>query len=152
MIKPFYEEPSITIYCGRAEEVLHAMPDRSFGTLLLDPPYTPPTDKLMEMAKWLKAESRVIVLNRDSYMVIPGKLGWIGRQDLMPMQTFIHPAMRSVYTICDLLKESPSDPIIDPYMGTGTTLVAAKMLGREAVGIEMDQGFCSAAVGRLNQI
>ena len=39
--------------------------------------------------------------------------------------------------------------VLDPYMGAGSTLVAALQLGIHAVGIEFDEGYCRAAVNRL---
>ncbi len=45
----------------------------------------------------------------------------------------------------------PGDLILDPFMGTGTTLRAAKDLGRRAVGIETDSRHCGQAVSRLSQ-
>jgi len=45
----------------------------------------------------------------------------------------------------------PGDTILEPFMGTGTTLRAAKDLGRCAIGIDIDEKCCEVAARRMQQ-
>lgn len=44
------------------------------------------------------------------------------------------------------------DVVLDPFIGSGTTAVAAKKLGRYYIGIDIDVNYCTMARGRLAAI
>ncbi len=48
-----------------------------------------------------------------------------------------------------LLSTPTGGAILDPFAGSGTTLIAARKLGRPCVGIELDAHNCDIAVARL---
>lgn len=62
-----------------------------------------------------------------------------------------HRAEKPEALIEKIIKESGGNTILDPFMGSGTTLVAAKNLGRNAVGIEVEERHCETAAKRLSQ-
>lgn len=49
------------------------------------------------------------------------------------------------------LHSAPGDLVLDPFLGGGTTLVAARALGRRAIGVEIDERYCEMAAKRIEQ-
>ena len=64
-----------------------------------------------------------------------------------------HPCPRSLDTVEHIVNmgSQPSALVLDPFMGSGTTLVAAKNLGRKSIGIEIEEKYCEIAAQRLCQ-
>ncbi len=69
------------------------------------------------------------------------------RRDKHPCQLPIHLLERII-----LMSTDEGDVILDPFMGTGTTAVAAKKLGRNFIGIEIDTDYVQIANAHLNDI
>lgn len=65
----------------------------------------------------------------------------------------IHPTQKPSALLAHLLRVVPGDRLtaLDPFMGSGSTLVAATQLGHRAVGIEVDERFCEIAANRCSQ-
>lgn len=88
--------------------------------------------------------------HRKGRMVIPGGL----------QITYVkadrvngHPGPRSLIATRWLLTwwSDEGDIVVDPFMGSGTTLRAAKDLGRYAIGIEIEEKYCEIAAKRMAQ-
>jgi site-specific DNA-methyltransferase (adenine-specific) len=64
-----------------------------------------------------------------------------------------HKNEKPISLLCRLaaLLTDPGQLILDPFMGSGTTLRAAKDLGRRAIGIEIEERYCEIAARRLGQ-
>ena len=64
-----------------------------------------------------------------------------------------HPCPRPIDQIRHIIYQWSKDDslILDPFMGSGTSLVAAKELNRKAVGIEIEKEYCEIAIRRLAQ-
>ena len=62
-----------------------------------------------------------------------------------------HPSVKPSNLIKKLLRvhSNPNNLIIDPFLGSGTTAVACKELGRRCIGIEISETYCQIAVKRL---
>lgn len=63
----------------------------------------------------------------------------------------LHPTQKPVNLLSQLIACNLGNLILDPFLGSGTTAVAAKQLGRQFIGIEIEEKYCAIAVQRLAQ-
>jgi DNA modification methylase len=76
---------------------------------------------------------------------------WNGMLKERPEKRY-HPTQKPLQVIQWAMSLDTRDGIIlDPFMGSGTTLEAAKQLGRKAIGIELEEKYCEIAAERLQQ-
>ena len=163
MTKPYYEHAGITIYHGDCREVL---PLILGDVLLTDPDYGVGMKYGRRQLTSEDAES--LLTEALSCVCIKSQQGlifWAGSwrklrkvEDLVEaagwiIKHFGHPSQKPLELMRRLIRfmSMPGDVIVDPFMGSGTTLRAAKDLGRRAIGIEIEERYCEMAVKRLAQ-
>lgn len=63
----------------------------------------------------------------------------------------LHPTEKPIALLGTIIDATKCETVLDPFCGSGTTLVAAKLRGLRAVGIEINEEYCRSAVERLRQ-
>lgn len=98
-------------------------------------------------AWWLKALPFLIVAKAGKGEKNKG-------MELLEKRTNHHPTVKPIKLMSYLitLGSRPRDVVLDPFLGSGTTAVAAKQLGREYIGIEREQEYCEIAEARISAI
>lgn len=63
----------------------------------------------------------------------------------------LHPTEKPVDVLAEIIKANVGDLILDPFCGSGSTLVACKQLNRKYIGIELSEKYCEISRNRLKQ-
>ena len=199
-MKPYYQDASITIYCGDCRAILPSL--EKVDLLLTDPPYgigfaaqptlwqrrkgaiavswddKPPDESLI--LQIVAMGETAIVWGGNYFWLSPARcwLSW-HKPDAPPSMGNVeyawtnmdrnsrqmsrsisatnaervgHPTQKPLSVMQWCLGFVPNaKTILDPFMGSGTTLVAAKLEGRKAIGIEINEKYCEIAAERLRQ-
>lgn len=91
----------------------------------------------------------------EPYLYWTGDKGMLGGTDVVRVSTAKsacgHPCPKPHDLMAGLIEKARADSVIDPFMGSGTTLQAARDMGASAVGIEINEAFCEIAAQRLEQ-
>jgi site-specific DNA-methyltransferase (adenine-specific) len=140
---------------------------------------TPPSDALIEQV--VAAGSSAIVWGGNyfklpismgwlvwdkgqrNFSLADGELAWTTESRALRIFSFAraaalretkkeHPTQKPIALMRWCLEFFPdAQTILDPFMGSGTTLRAAKDLGRKAIGIEIEERYCEIAAKRMAQ-
>jgi len=62
-----------------------------------------------------------------------------------------HAAQKPIGLLADMISRTPGEIILDPFCGVGTSLIAAKNLSRNFIGIEINQEYCNISNEKLKQ-
>lgn len=98
----------------------------------------------------------------EIYLVGPWPPGTGGRSSILFTRGLVagprgigtrngHPHAKPLDVTEMLIMACPAGVVADPFAGSGTTLVAARNLGRAAVGVEVEERYCEIAARRLDQ-
>lgn len=99
---------------------------------------------------WRHQHELVVYGKRTPAAIIDGKRGNVLRFRRSGNDN--HPTEKPTDLVQELLSNTTGGgSVIDPFAGSGTTLIAAKNLGRKAIGIEIDERHCETAARRLSQ-
>ena len=105
-------------------------------------PWKPNTEEIYVLGSGFRGRRSTSVLK---HLAIAGTVGQAGAG------TRHHPTEKPVSLLEELIAKCPPGVIADPFAGSGSTLVAARNLGRKAIGVELEEKYCEIIANRLSQ-
>jgi site-specific DNA-methyltransferase (adenine-specific) len=104
------------------------------------------------LGRFTRSQHETVFLLAKGHPLVPGTplsdvFDWVRESETVhPNQKPVGPLRRLIATYAP-----PGGTVLDPFMGSGSTLRAAKDVGRPAIGIEIDQHYCRHATARMRQ-
>ena len=105
-------------------------------------PWKPNTEEIYVLGSGFTGHRGGSVLR---HLAIAGTVGQAGKG------TRRHPTEKPLGLMSELIDKCPPGVIADPFAGSGSTLVAARHLGRLAIGVELEERYCEVIATRLAQ-
>jgi DNA modification methylase len=92
-----------------------------------------------------------LIASLGSGKITGGRDGSVLRYNTVPSANRLHPTQKPTDLLSYLIRKLSARTVLDPFMGSGSTLVAAKMSGARSYGIETDERYCEVAALRCSQ-
>src|SRR5690625_4316978 len=105
-------------------------------------PWKPNTEEIYVIGSGFTGHRGGSVLK---HLAIAGTVGQAGNG------TRHHPTEKPISLMESLIEKCPTGVVADPFAGSGSTLVAARNLGRKAIGVELEEKYCEIIANRLSQ-
>lgn len=108
----------------------------------LSTPWKPNTEEIYVIGRGFTGRRSGSVLR---HLAIAGTVGQAAKG------TRHHPTEKPQGLMAELIDKCPPGIIADPFAGSGPTLIAARNLGRRAIGVELEERYCEVIANRLSQ-
>lgn len=102
---------------------------------------------------WRPVHELILICSKGRFVTHSNNLRTIVEFKKVHHSRAVHPTEKPIDILEHLISEPDYNPhvILDPFMGSGTTGVAAKNLSRSFIGIEMDEGYFEIAKKRIGE-
>jgi DNA methylase len=134
-LTPYFKSGGVTLYHSTWQQIVTTLQAGDVDVIITHPPFG-------DAMKWFARQAE--------FMRLFSHGADIRILDLPIHAEFGHPHVNNLDDVIHVVEET-TGIIFDPFTGSGTTLVAAKMLGREAIGCEQEERFLRSAVKRLQE-
>lgn len=164
--EPYYQDEQVTLYHGDCREVTEWL---AADVLVTDPPYgigwkrgagtgpraatlsRDPGHSGIANDQDTSARDRALMTWGDRPGVVFGSFYAAAPSRVAQVLVFKKWANSGVDVMEALIEACPPGVIADPFAGSGSTLVAARNLGRRAIGVDLEERYCEIAAKRLAQ-
>ena len=93
-----------------------------------------------------------LAYNRGEKLLCDGRPSAVLEHRIDAGVTFEHPTTKPAGLLADILRATTRKSVFDPFLGSGTTLVAAEQLDRRCFGMEIDPAYCDVIVKRWENL